>query len=720
MKNTPELLAPAGHVESFHAALENGADAVYLGLKQLSARATATNFSLEELSALVPYAHKRKRSVYVAINSLVTAPELLAVLDMLKGLSDLQVDALIVQDPAFFALVRRFFPKLRLHASTLMTIHNHAGVNQLARMGASRVVLARELDMGEIGKISEHSPVELEVFVHGALCFSFSGLCMTSSFRGGHSGLQGRCVQPCRLRFSQGRQEGFFLSCNDFCALQFIPELKKMKQIASLKIEGRMKPADYIARVVKAYRMVIDAPRGEEAGRVAEAMDILAQSPSRRLTAGFLGENFSAEVLTPHRSGSSGLWIGTVKALAGSRVTLNLRRDVAPGDRLRPETKEGKEKDAFTVSGIFSREGKPLSEGKSGETVLLDARGVSLSADDRLFKVGSKAKETSSSIWSRIRKEVKSNLPFSAKFHGKSEALAKLPIPGSDAFASEATLILKVSNPHFVIEALQQPQPKLVMLTATRSNLERVAQLRMIPAQKKRFIWSLPVLVPERDTDYYRSALKWFREKGFLTWELNSWAHFDLLGDPEGLNLIGGYRFNARNAAAVAELVDAGCSSAVLSIEITRDELRLMAENAPGASHIVTVHTWPPLFLSKLIPKLHEDKPFLTPRKDLYFFRKRAGFTYIYGDKPMNWFEFLPELRGFGFRHFLIDASEGPEDSGKQFRRLTKEFFEARTKEPHSLFNYERKPTPEPSTETKRPDQRRAGGYKGRNPRRKD
>ncbi len=181
-------------------------------------------------------------------------------------------------------------------------------------MGAQRVVLARELNLHEIKDIADRTKVELEIFVHGALCYSYSGLCLASSFRGGHSGLQGRCVQPCRLQFKQGRDEGFFLSCNDLCALPLVSELKKLR-IAAFKIEGRMKSADYLAQVVRAYRLVLDAPAEEQKDSLMEARELLARSPSRRLTSGYFADNFNAEVLSPHRSGSSGQWVGTSQAL---------------------------------------------------------------------------------------------------------------------------------------------------------------------------------------------------------------------------------------------------------------------------------------------------------------------------------------------------------------------------------------------------------------------
>lgn len=684
----PELLAPAGQVESFWAAVENGADAVYLGLKQLSARASATNFSLDELAVLLPFAHKRNVSIYVALNSLLTASDFPRILDLLQSLSDLKVDALIVQDPGIFFLAREYFPSLRLHASTLMTIHNHAGVNQLERMGAQRVVLARELNLQEIRGIADRTQVELEIFVHGALCYSYSGLCLASSFRGGHSGLQGRCVQPCRLQFKQARDEGFFLSCNDLCALPLIPELKKLR-IAAFKIEGRMKSADYLAHVVRAYRLVLDAPPGKQQEVLIEARELLARSPSRRLTAGYFADNVNAEILSPHRSGSSGQWVGTVKRVDGKRVLVALRHELRPGDRLRPESSEGKEKQAFTVTEIVSSEGRPLPCGRAGEKVFLSSK-VELRCDERLIRVGARDK-SSGGAWQRIHNEIPTGLSFGRRFSHPEGAYKGLPRLTATEPRGGESLIIKVARADDLAKTLESPA-RWVMLTASRPNLERFAKQRLSVAQKGRFVWSLPPLIAEKDDEYYRLAVRWFVERDFHAWELNNWSHFDWFDNRQKLNLFSGSRLNVRNLAAMAELAKAGCRWSVLSLEITREELQLLSASPLATIPIVTLFSWPPVFTSRLIPKLDENKPFRTPRDETYFFEKRGGTAFIYADRPANWLDHLPVLRGYGFRCFLLDLSDGPQGQLPTLEHLLQGCRECRADKRFSLFNLDRRP----------------------------
>lgn len=683
---TPELLAPVGQIESFFAAAENGANAVYLGLKQLSARASATNFTLDDLSGLVPYAHSRGVSVYVAMNSLVTAPELPAVPDMLQSLSDIGVDALIVQDPGVFYLARKRFPKLKIHASTLMTAHNHAGVNHLARQGAERVVLARELTIDEIRRIAEKTEVDLEIFVHGALCFSYSGLCLASSFRGGHSGLQGRCVQPCRLRFRQSRKDGYYLSCNDFCALPFLSELKKLR-LAAFKIEGRKKSADYIAKVVKAYRIAMDAPPEREAEAIAEARELLAQSPARHLTAGFLGERPGAEVLTPGRSGFSGLMVGTVEEVVGDKIVVALKEALHPGARLRPESDADREESAFTASELLSAAGNAISYGRPGGKVQIAVKGT-FHPGDRLYRVGEKGR-SASSLWQEVRRKVSSPARYAKTYAQRAEISSDWPEPPPNPRRAAEALLLKINGMQDLTKALQSPADN-VMLMATRANLERMVKQRLSADQKKRFIWSLPTLLTEKEVEYYRPAVSWFVERGFHTWEVNNCGHFDFFPDLEKVQLVAGSRLNVRNQAAIAAMAEYGCEWVALSIECSRDELQAVAQGPLSAVPIVTVFTWPPIFTSRLTPKLREDKPFTSPKAELYFLRKRWGQSYVYADQPLNWFGELPVLRSQGFRNFLIDMSEGPTDQTQNFERILSGFKRMRPDEPFSLFNFDR------------------------------
>ena len=689
MTKIPELLAPAGNIESFHAAAENGADAVYLGLKRFNARATAANFSLVDLSRVIPYARRRGIRVYVALNSILSEFDLPEILDTLQGLRDLAPDALIVQDAGLFFLVQKFFPGLELHASTLMTAHSSAGVNALARMGASRVVLARELDLNEIETIAANVECELEVFIHGALCFSYSGLCLTSSFQGGRSGLRGMCVQPCRLQFRQGGNKGFFLSCGDQCALPYLPKLKRMR-LSALKIEGRMKPADYIGLVVRAYRTVLDAAEGEEQEAIAESRKLLAQTPSRRLTAGYLDGGGSGEILAPHRSGSSGLWIGTVCAVENDRVQIDLRHPLEKGDRLRPESEEGVEKGAFSVSRMFLADGAGAILAKAGEKVFVATAG-NLKVGERLFKVGKKT-EPGTAIWKRIMAQVPSAARYAGRFPDADKVWNALETGAKRPPASVESLILKVDSPGDLNEAFAS-FARFVLVTATRANLETLAKQRFSRENSKRIGFSLPAILPEgRELDYYRRAIAWYCRQNVRTWELGNWGHFDLFESREGLNLIAGPRLNLRNVAALAEAAQLGCRMAVLSFEITRQELELLGGKSLHCIPVVAVHSWPPVFTSRLLPALLEGKLFFTPRKEAYLLKKEGKTALIYPDRPVNWFEHLPALRSMGYRHFLIDASS-PERRAGKLVALLRAFERAKPPvDPHSEFNFSRRP----------------------------
>ncbi|HHT9104757.1 MAG TPA: DUF3656 domain-containing U32 family peptidase [Candidatus Wujingus californicus] len=256
--NKPELLSPAGNMECFFAAVGKGANAVYLGLKDFSARASADNFTIDEVSKAIAYAHKRSVKVYVTLNTLIKTCEIGQVVNCLIALEELQPDALIIQDFGLLYLIQSKFPQFNLHASTQMTIHNLAGVKQLERMGFKRVVLARELSIGEINNILRNTSIEIEVFVHGALCYSYSGLCFFSSMTGGRSGNRGMCAQPCRMSYkSQNGSDGYLFSMKDLSTISRINELKNAG-IYSFKIEGRMKSPEYVAVVTHAYRQAID------------------------------------------------------------------------------------------------------------------------------------------------------------------------------------------------------------------------------------------------------------------------------------------------------------------------------------------------------------------------------------------------------------------------------------------------------------------------------
>ena len=254
-----ELLAPAGSMEALRAAVCNGADAVYLGADTFNARMNARNFSAADLQEAIVYCHVRGVKVHLTLNTLVLDREMPRAAELIRMAASCGVDAFIVQDLGMVSLCRQLAPDVPIHASTQMSIHSLEGVLEAAALGCSRVVLARELPAEEIAHICKKSPVEIEVFVHGALCMCYSGQCYLSSVIGRRSGNRGQCAQPCRLPYGYGRFEStrYPLSLKDNCLAGELDELRRMG-VASIKIEGRMKRPEYVAIVTRAYRTVLN------------------------------------------------------------------------------------------------------------------------------------------------------------------------------------------------------------------------------------------------------------------------------------------------------------------------------------------------------------------------------------------------------------------------------------------------------------------------------
>jgi putative protease len=268
----PELLLPAGSTEALYAAIEGGADAVYLGLDRFSARGRAKNFSHKAFPAACHLAHEKGVKVYLTLNTLIKNGELPELIGLIALAAASGADAIIVQDWGVFYIIKKYFPDIPVHASTQMAVHNSIGARMAARLGFARAVLARELMLPEIAAIAREKAVALEVFAHGALCYSLSGHCLMSSWIGGMSANRGFCRQPCRRSYALGTGDGTdwgesagegespFFNLRDLELIDYVSALQKAGA-RSLKIEGRMKPAEYVYITARAYRQVLDNPR---------------------------------------------------------------------------------------------------------------------------------------------------------------------------------------------------------------------------------------------------------------------------------------------------------------------------------------------------------------------------------------------------------------------------------------------------------------------------
>lgn len=347
MKHEIEILAPVGSMEALYAAVENGANAVYLGGKLFNARQYASNFDNEELIEAVRYAHIRGVKVFVTVNILLDDREQENVIDYLMFLYNIDVDAVIVQDLGLIRILKKVFPDFEVHGSTQMTVNNYMGARFLEELGLERVVLARELSIEEIKFIKERTNIQLEGFIHGALCVSYSGQCLMSSMIGGRSGNRGRCAQPCRLPYSiveinnrrvidKKFHNKFLLSPKDLNTIEWLKEIID-SGITSLKIEGRMKRPEYVAIIVDNYRRALESIDKKGRGiSQRDKLDIL-QVFNRGFTKGYILGDYAGKLMSIERPDNRGILVGKIVKIDNKYMYLRLDTYVKKGDGIEIE-----------------------------------------------------------------------------------------------------------------------------------------------------------------------------------------------------------------------------------------------------------------------------------------------------------------------------------------------------------------------------------------------
>ena len=333
----PEVLAPCGTWDAMEAAVKGGADAVYLGGTRFSARAFAGNFDKEEMLRAIDYCHLYGVSIYMALNTLLKENETAQVRDYMEPYYRAGLDGVIVQDVGVARILRDHFPELPLHASTQMSITSSFGAQFLKDCGFTRIVPARELSLDEIRSIKDSVDIEIETFVHGAMCYAYSGKCLLSSFIGGRSGNRGRCAQPCRQCWGiSGREAKYAMSMKDMCLLESLPELMDAG-IDSFKIEGRMKKPEYVAFTARAYRETVNmyADGAWDEGRIAELVDGLKDIYNRGgFSTGYYFDQNGRHMLADSRPNHTGLKVGKVTKVNPPDVKVRLSKDVNAGDVL--------------------------------------------------------------------------------------------------------------------------------------------------------------------------------------------------------------------------------------------------------------------------------------------------------------------------------------------------------------------------------------------------
>ena len=393
-----ELLSPVGDFECLKAAVQNGANSVYFGADIFSARAFATNFSLEKLEKAIQYAKIRGVKTHLTLNTLVTDTEFESAMNVAKKAYEFGIDAIIVQDLGLAMALMRAFPDLPIHGSTQMTVHNLNGALELQELGFRRVVLARELSVNEIDYICKNTNIEIETFIHGALCISYSGQCLFSSMLGGRSGNRGKCAGPCRLPFellenNKTINSGYLLSTRDLCGLEFIPDLIHAG-VKSFKIEGRMKSPEYVATVTRIYRKYIDLALSDNEYAIDEddKKELLQVFNRGMSSSGHLSNEANRNLVFKEKPNNMGLFLGKIQKYNSKKgyITVKLNEPIGIGDTISLDKEAG----TYTISELMDTNMKNIKFTEIGQTVIIDRMKGNSKLGNQIYKMSSKKLNT--------------------------------------------------------------------------------------------------------------------------------------------------------------------------------------------------------------------------------------------------------------------------------------------------------------------------------------
>lgn len=415
-----ELLSPVGDFECLKAAVQNGANSVYFGADIFSARAFATNFDDETLEKVIEYAKIRGVKTNLTLNTLIKNNELESALNLAKKAYKFGIDAIIVQDLGLAMKLIKTFPDLPVHASTQMTVHNLNGALELQDLGFKRIVLSRELSVNDIDFICKNTDVEIETFIHGALCISYSGQCLFSSMIGGRSGNRGKCAGPCRLPFELLENDkkinsGYLLSTRDLCGLDYIPKLIE-SGVKCFKIEGRMKNPEYVATVTRIYRKYIDLAYSNEEYIIDEndRKELLQVFNRGMSSSGHLSNSGNKDLVYKEKPNNMGLYLGKIQKYNEKKglITIKLNEPIKIGDTISVDYEQG----SYTVSELMNCNNKNITETNVGDTVIIGRMKGNIKLGNNVYKMSSKElSDLAKSSYSKEYRKVALNCNISIK-----------------------------------------------------------------------------------------------------------------------------------------------------------------------------------------------------------------------------------------------------------------------------------------------------------------
>ncbi len=705
-----ELLAPAGNVESLDAAIGEGADAVYLGLKSFNARMRTTNFAWNQFEGAVESLHRQHKKVYVTVNTVCEERETERLYRFLSYLKEVGPDGLIVQDYAVMRLAQEFFPDIELHASTQMNVESSAAVRLLQKNGIKRIVLARELGLEEIKKIKDETGAELEVFVHGALCVSESGLCLFSSFLGGKSANRGMCAQACRRFYTAevpgGIKQGYYFSPCDFELIDYIPDLIEAG-VDSFKIEGRMKSAEYVGSVVAAYRYVIDHYKEDKKGAIATGKRILSSDFARSKTTYWYGfknelegvENAGARILNPDQAGGTGLYLGKIagtkpaeKGLVEAiRAAANpdtppeqLRIQMCylkggtyepdPGDSIRIHKKDD--------TGRMSHKIRTVEFDEKNNRRWIDIP-ASFSSGDEVYLLQYKANT----------KRYAHVLPNDIGRYRKQPKDERLPILDVTPVAPKELdyfpdgLYVQVSSVPDLF-AVQGMNPVRVILEYnSETSYDLLNHKTVLPFSKKQIYISLDPFCSSSAEDKLKSELDTLIADGYTNFVANNLAHIQLLKGNK-VNVIAGPYLYTFNRWAVSWLENQGLGAFIMPYENSRRNLEATWEQNVRSRVLVPVFAYPALFRMRFkLPSDYDFTYFEDKEEKVFKVNSTPDGSFVMPEDPFSIVDKVTYIKQSGFKKILIDFSKTKVTRG-QIKAITTSMTKGQPLPGISRFNW--------------------------------
>lgn len=655
MHKKPELLLPAGNTESFFAALQAGADAVYLGLSQFNARARASNFNQFQFISILKEAKKQKVLVYVTLNTVIKNNEIASLIEYLHFLSHAGADGIIVQDWGVYYIANKYFPKLKIHASTQMGVHNSIGTMFLAENGFQRTVLARELTLKELKTVVKTSPVETEVFVHGALCYSFSGMCLFSSYTGGRGANRGMCAQPCRREYNDENQKKYLFNLKDNQLIEYIPELRRIG-VSSLKIEGRLKSGEYTFRVGAAYRTVLD-----DETKIKDSLQNLELDFGRQKTSYFVGSDVKLAI---SEESSTGTFLGKVEKVEGKRILISSVLSIEPKFRLRILGRENSDPVYIIVRN-------PV---KDGELYWVEKENQKIEVHSRIYLT-------------KLQDQ---------KFQHKLESIDRIPFkPISSEFKNTILNDLKENQDvgkeklYFRISSMEWfKRINFNELDGLFLSFSKILWTRFNPGDEaiqqniNKVYVELPKFIAEEAIVFYKELITKMVKSGIRNFVISHLSQKLLI--PENCRIVTNENVYAFNDAAVKCIKSYGIENFIYPFEIDFETL----ESIDCKSGILPVYFYPELFYSRMPVHLESNAEFSgDDSKTRYKRYRKNGITIIVPDRAVSILHHKNRLSKIGFSNYLIDVSYD-NFSKNRLKTLKTRFLKSEQIQPTTTFNF--------------------------------